>query len=107
MFSEPRMVFGDNILSDVRLSSTVGGGVYQLRSDPSFGVQILRYSFAGGAIHLLRHSSGRDVALDLRVAAPSLDTRLERGLFVSWNKMLNGRPGRIAFVPLRDLDSLP
>jgi hypothetical protein len=45
MFSVPRMVFGDNILSDVRLSSTFGGGVYQLRSDPSFGVQILRYSF--------------------------------------------------------------
>ena len=45
MFSVPRTVFGDNILSDVRLSSTFGGGVYQLRSDPSFGVQILRYAF--------------------------------------------------------------
>jgi hypothetical protein len=45
MFSVPRMVFGDNILSDVRLSSTYGGGVYQLRSNPSFGVQILRYAF--------------------------------------------------------------
>jgi hypothetical protein len=45
MFSVPRMVFGDNILSDVRLGSTFGGGVYQLRSDPTFGVQILRYSF--------------------------------------------------------------
>jgi hypothetical protein len=45
MFSVPRMVFGDNILSDVRQSSTFGGGVYQLRSDPSFGVQILRYGF--------------------------------------------------------------
>ena len=44
-FSVPHMVFGDNILPDVRLSSTFGGGVYQLRSNPSFGVQILRYSF--------------------------------------------------------------
>lgn len=45
MFSVPRLVFGDNILSDVRMSSTPGGGVYQLSSDPSFGVQILRYAF--------------------------------------------------------------
>jgi hypothetical protein len=45
MFSVPRMVFGDNILSDVRLSSTFDGGVYQLRSNPSFGVHILRYAF--------------------------------------------------------------
>jgi hypothetical protein len=45
MFSVPHLVFGDNILADVRLSSTFGGGVYQLYSDPSFGVQILRYAF--------------------------------------------------------------
>jgi hypothetical protein len=45
MFSVPHLVFGDNILSDVRLSSTFGGGMYQLRSSPSFGVQILRYTF--------------------------------------------------------------
>jgi hypothetical protein len=45
MFSVPRLVFGDNILSDIRVSSTPGGGVYQLSSDPSFGVQILRYAF--------------------------------------------------------------
>jgi hypothetical protein len=44
-FSVPHMVFGDNLLADVRMSSTFGGGVYQLRSSPSFGVQILRYSF--------------------------------------------------------------
>jgi hypothetical protein len=44
-FSVPHLVFGDNILSDVRMSSTFGGGVYQLHSDPSFGVQILRYAF--------------------------------------------------------------
>jgi hypothetical protein len=34
MFSVPHMVFGENILSDVRLCSTPGGGV-----------QILRYAF--------------------------------------------------------------
>jgi hypothetical protein len=45
MFSVPHLAFGDNILPDVRMSSTFGGGVYQLRSNPSFGVQILRYSF--------------------------------------------------------------
>ena len=45
MFSVPHRVFGDNILSDVRLSSSPGGGVYQLSSNPSFGVQILRYAF--------------------------------------------------------------
>lgn len=45
MFSLPHMTYGDNILPDVRLSSTPGGGVYQLSSDPSFGVQILRYAF--------------------------------------------------------------
>jgi hypothetical protein len=45
MFSVPRLVFGDNILSDIRISSTPGGGVYQLSSDPSFGIQILRYAF--------------------------------------------------------------
>jgi len=44
MFSVPRLAFGDNILPDVRMSSTPGGGVYQLRSHPSFGVQLLRYA---------------------------------------------------------------
>jgi hypothetical protein len=56
----------------------------------------------GGAIHLLRLSDGRDRALRLRGAAPSLDARLEpAGLFVSWNKMYDRRPGRLAFIPLR------
>ena len=45
MFSLPHMTYGDNILPDVRLSSTPGGGVYQLSSDPSFGIEILRYAF--------------------------------------------------------------
>ena len=56
----------------------------------------------GGAIHLVRLSDGRDVALDLPGAAPWLDARLEaRGLFVTWNQMFNPRPGRMAFVPMR------
>jgi hypothetical protein len=45
MFSVPHLAFGDNILPDVRLSSTPGGGVYQLSSNPRFGVEILRYAF--------------------------------------------------------------
>jgi hypothetical protein len=45
MFAVPHLIFGDNILPDVRLSATFGGGVYQLYSDPSFGVEILRYAF--------------------------------------------------------------
>jgi TolB protein len=58
----------------------------------------------GGAIHLLRLSDGRDKALRLPAAAPSLDAHLEpAGLFVSWNKMYDRRPGRLAFVPLRAL----
>jgi Tol biopolymer transport system component len=59
----------------------------------------------GGAIHLLRLSDGRDKALRLpAAAAPSLDAHLEpAGLFVSWNKMYDRRPGRLAFVPLRAL----
>jgi Tol biopolymer transport system component len=56
----------------------------------------------GGAIHLLRLSDGRDVALALPRAAPWLDARLERGgLFVSWNRMYDRRPGRLAFIPMR------
>ncbi len=56
----------------------------------------------GGAIHLLRLSDGRDVALALPRSAPWLDARLERGgLFVSWNRMYDRRPGRLAFIPMR------
>jgi Tol biopolymer transport system component len=56
----------------------------------------------GGAIHLVRLSDGRDVALDLPGAAPWLDARLEpSGLFVTWNQMYRRRPGRMAFVPMR------
>ena len=45
MFSLPRLAFGDNILPDLRMSSTPDGGLYQLSSDPSFGIEILRYAF--------------------------------------------------------------
>jgi Tol biopolymer transport system component len=56
----------------------------------------------GGAVHLLRLSSGRDVALRLPGAAPTLDAHLEpAGLFVSWNKIYDLRLGRLGFVPLR------
>jgi len=56
----------------------------------------------GGAIHLLRLSDGRDVALDLPGGAPWLDAQLEpSGLFVTWNQMYHRRPGRMAFVPMR------
>ena len=56
----------------------------------------------GGALHLLRLSDGRDKALLIPGAAPWLDASLEPGgLFVSWNKMHDRRPGRIAFIPLR------
>jgi Tol biopolymer transport system component len=56
----------------------------------------------GGAIHVLRLSDGRDLAVDLPGAAPWLDARLEpSGLFVTWNQMYNRRPGRMAFVPMR------
>ena len=58
----------------------------------------------GGAIHLLRLSDGLDKALRIPGAAPSLDASLEpAGLFVSWNKMHDRRPGRLAFVPRRAL----
>jgi hypothetical protein len=58
----------------------------------------------GGAIHVLRLSNGRDKALRLPGAAPWLDASLEpAGLFVSWNKMHDRRPGRLGFVPLRAL----
>jgi Tol biopolymer transport system component len=58
----------------------------------------------GGAIHLLRLSNGLDRALQLPNAAPALDAHLEpAGLFVSWNKMHDGRPGRIGFIPLREI----
>jgi hypothetical protein len=58
----------------------------------------------GGAIHVLRLSDGVDKALRLPGAAPALYARLEpAGLFVSWNKMHDRRPGRLGFIPLRAL----
>ena len=43
-FSVPHLVFGDNVLPDLRMASSPQGGLYQLSSDPRFGVEILRYS---------------------------------------------------------------
>ena len=60
----------------------------------------------GGAIHMLRLSDGRDKAPRLPGATPELDAGLEpSGLFVSWNKMHDRRPGRLAFVPLHALSA--
>jgi hypothetical protein len=44
-FALPRLTYGENILPDVRMGPGSQGGVYQLSSDPSFGVRILRYAF--------------------------------------------------------------
>lgn len=44
VFSVPHLVFGDNLLPDLKMTSGPQGGLYQLSSDPSFGVEILRYS---------------------------------------------------------------
>jgi hypothetical protein len=60
----------------------------------------------GGAIHLVRFSDGSDVALDLPGAAPYLDAKFDGGgLFVTWNQMFTKRPGRLAFIPLRTIES--
>ena len=44
-FSVPHLVFGDNVLPDLRMTSSPEGGLYQLSSNPRFGVEILRYAF--------------------------------------------------------------
>jgi Tol biopolymer transport system component len=60
----------------------------------------------GGAIHVMRLSNGRDKALRLPGAAPELDASFEpAGLFLSWNKMHDRRPGRLGFIPLRVLNA--
>lgn len=43
-FSVPHLVFGDNLLPDLRMTSSLEGGLYQLSSNPRFGIEILRYS---------------------------------------------------------------
>jgi hypothetical protein len=41
-------------------------------------------------------------ALGIPGVASPLDARLEpSGMYLSWNQMHTGRPGRLAFVPLR------
>jgi Tol biopolymer transport system component len=58
----------------------------------------------GGAVHVLRLSDGRDLALALPRAAPPFDAQLaSSGLYVTWNQMHTRRYGRFTFVPLRAL----
>jgi hypothetical protein len=58
----------------------------------------------GGAVHVLRLSDGRDLALALPRAAPPFDAELtSSGLYVAWNRMHTPRYGRLTFVPLRAL----
>ena len=79
----------------------------ELRSRPTSGPAFLLdvqgdlvvYA-TGGAVHLLRLSSGRDVALRLPGAARRWTLTVEpAGLFVSWNTMYNRRLGRLGPVP--------
>lgn len=60
---------------------------------------------SGVALHLLRLADGRDVVLSIdRQGGPS-HARLEpAGLFYSYNETHSRRPGRVAFVPFRDLE---
>jgi WD40-like Beta Propeller Repeat len=58
----------------------------------------------GGAVHVLRLSDGRDLALALPRAAPPFDAQLaSSGLYVTWNQMHTRRYGRFTFVPLQAL----
>lgn len=98
----------DETLDTYNAKTGAKAQTHQLASDggpPPFLLDVqgdLVVYATGGAIHLLRLSDGRDRALRLPGAAPYLDARLEpAGLFVSWNKMYDRRPGRLAFVPMR------
>jgi Tol biopolymer transport system component len=60
----------------------------------------------GGAIHLLRLSDGRDLALTLPRAAPPFSAQLEAsGLFLRWNRMYDRRPARVTFVSRRAIEA--
>jgi TolB protein len=60
----------------------------------------------GGAIHVLRLTDGRDLALAVPRAAPPLQAELApSGLFLLWNRMYDRRPVRVSFVPSRALES--
>jgi hypothetical protein len=59
---------------------------------------------AGIAIHVVRLSDGRDRALELEREARWVDVQLEpQGLFYGYNEVDTTRPGRLAFVALREL----
>jgi dipeptidyl aminopeptidase/acylaminoacyl peptidase len=60
----------------------------------------------GGAIHVLRLSDGRDLAIRLPRAAPPFSAQLESsGLFVWWNRMYDRKPSRLTFVARHALES--
>jgi hypothetical protein len=57
---------------------------------------------SGAAVHLLRLSTGRDVALTVPGLAPPVTARLTgAGLFLLYNRLYARSPGRLAFVPFR------
>jgi Tol biopolymer transport system component len=61
----------------------------------------------GGAVHLVRLSDGRDVALYVPGQGAVVHARLEEpGLFYAYNKTHAKKPGRIAFVPAAELSKL-
>jgi hypothetical protein len=60
---------------------------------------------AGLAIHLLRLSDGRDVALRLEDEGSEAHAQLEpAGLFYVYNQAWTTKPGRLGFVPLREVE---
>jgi hypothetical protein len=59
---------------------------------------------SGIAIHLLRLSDGRDRVLAIAKQAGPANAELEpEGLYYSYNETGSARPGRVAFVPFREL----
>ncbi|MBA3718276.1 MAG: PD40 domain-containing protein, partial [Actinobacteria bacterium] len=60
-----------------------------------------------GAVHLVRLSDGRDVALRAVGQATPVDAQLGKaGLFYLYNQLYTRKPGRILFVPFSRLNAL-
>jgi hypothetical protein len=60
---------------------------------------------AGLAIHVLRLSDGRDITLRLVDEGSEARAQLEpEGLFYAYNQAWTTRPGRLGFVPLREIE---
>jgi WD40 repeat protein len=91
----------------------VGGSRFRIAtgiglSDPvllgGFGNFVL---YRRGAVHLVRLSDGRDVALRAAGQAPPVDAQLGKtGLFYLYNQLYTRKPGRILFVPFSKLNAL-